>query len=65
MVGAELIPSREPGARNFLQVSHVDAGSQGFGPSSAAFPCHKQGARKKAGMPGLEPLLIWDPVEEP
>ena len=33
----------KPGARSLLQVSHMGAGCQGFGPSSFAFPGHKQG----------------------
>ena len=31
-----------PAVRNFLQVSHPGAGSPGSGPSSTAFPGHKQ-----------------------
>ena len=39
----------------------MGAGCQGFGPSSTAFPGHKQGAGWEAGQPGLEPASIWDP----
>ena len=36
-------------------------GSQSFGPSLTAFPGHRQGAGREAGLPGLEPAPIWDP----
>ena len=48
-------------ARSLLRVSHAGAGSQSFGPSSTAFPGHRQGAGREAGLPGLEPAPIWDP----
>ena len=51
----------KPGARNFLQVSHAGAGIQDFGPSSTAFPGHKQGAEWEEELPGLESAPIWDP----
>ena len=38
-----------PRARKFLQVSHMGAGSQSFGPSWTAFPGHKQGAGIRTG----------------
>ena len=48
-------------ARSLFWVSHACAGSQSFGPSSTAFPGHRQGAGREAGLPGLEPAPIWDP----
>ena len=33
----------KPGTRNFFQISHMGAGSQGLGLFSSAFPGHKQG----------------------
>ena len=48
-------------ARSLFRVSHAGAGSQSFGLSSSAFPGHRQGAGREAGLPGLEPALIWDP----
>ena len=48
-------------ARSLLRVSHAGAGSQSFGLSSTAFPGHKQGAGREAGLPGLEPAPTWDP----
>ena len=36
-------------ARSLFWVSRTGAGSQGFGPSSTAFPGHKQGAGWEAG----------------
>ena len=47
----------EPGARNFCQISNMHAGSQSIGPSSTAFPGHKQGAGWE-----VEPLRLWAPV---
>ena len=44
-------------ARSLFRVSHAGAGSQ----SSTAFPGHRQGAGREAGLPGLEPAPIWDP----
>ena len=44
----------KPGFSSFSQVFHMGAGSQGFGPSSTAFPDHKQGAGWEVGLPGLE-----------
>lgn len=35
------------GAKGFFWISHTDAGSQGFGPSSALFPGQKEGAELK------------------
>ena len=40
-----------------LRVSHMGAGSQGFGPSSTAF----SGAGWEEQLPELEPEPIWDP----
>ena len=51
----------DPGAWSLFGVSHVGAGSQGFGPSSTAFPGHKQKTGWEVGPPGLEPAYIWDP----
>ena len=51
----------KPMAQNLFQVSHVGAGSQVIGPSSTAFPGHKKGAGWEAGLPGLEPVTLWDP----
>ena len=51
----------KPGARGFLQVSHMGAGSHGFGPSSTAFPSHKQGAGWEVELLGHEVVSIWDP----
>ena len=48
-------------SRSLFRVSHVGAGSQSLGPSSTAFPGHRQGAGKEAGLLGLEPAPIWDP----
>ena len=48
-------------ARSLFRVSHAGAGSQSFGLSSTAFPGHRQGAGREAGLPGLEPAPIWDP----
>ena len=48
-------------ARSLFRVSHAGAGSQSFGPSSPAFPGHRQGAGMEAGLPPLEPVPIWDP----
>ena len=48
-------------ARSLFWVSHAGAGSQSFGPSSTAFPGHRQGAGREAGLPGLELAPIWDP----
>ena len=48
-------------ARSLLRVSHAGAESQNLGPSSTAFPGHRQGAGREAGLPGLEPVPIWDP----
>ena len=59
--GTMPIWSQEPGARNFLQVSHMRAGTQGFGLSSTVFPGHKQGAGWDAGLPGLELIPTQDP----
>ena len=42
-------------------VSHMGAGSQDVGPSSTAFPDHKQRDGWKAVLSGLEPVSIWDP----
>ena len=39
----------------------MGAGSKGFGPSSTAFPGHKQGAGWDVGLLGLELAPIWDP----
>ena len=36
-------------------------GSQGFGPSSTAFPGYSQWAAWEEWRPGLEPTPIWDP----
>ena len=49
-----------PGHRNLFHVSHVGAGSQSFGPSSTAFPGHRQGAGWEVELPGLELVPIWD-----
>ena len=38
----------------------MGAESQGFGPSSTAFPGHKQGAGWEAGSLALEQVTIWD-----
>ena len=54
--GAEPIRSKE-----LLRASHKGAGSQSFGPSSTAFPSHKQGVGWEAWLLGLEPVPIWDP----
>ena len=51
----------KPGARSFLQVCHMAAGSHSFEPSSPAFPGHRQGAGREAGLPPLEPVPICDP----
>ena len=51
--------SQEPEAS--LWVSHVGTGPQNFGPSSTAFPGHKQGAGWEVEVLGLEPGPIWDP----
>ena len=48
-------------ARSFFQVSHTGAETQGSGPSSTAFPGHKQEAEREVEQPGYEPALIWDP----
>ena len=48
-------------ARSLFRVSHAGAGSQSFGLSSPAFPGHRQGAGREAGLPPLEPVPIWDP----
>ena len=48
-------------ARRLFRVSHAGAGSQSFGPSSTAFPGHRQGAGREAGLPGLDPAPIWYP----
>ena len=56
----QLEPSQSK-ARSLFQVSHLSTGSQGFGPSSTAFPGHKQGAGWEVVLPGLEPVPIWDP----
>ena len=45
MTAAE--PVLKTGARSFLQVFHVSAGSQGFELSLTAFPGHNQGAGLK------------------
>lgn len=45
MARAELIQRQESDARNFFQISHNGAVSQGFVPCSAAFLRSKQGAR--------------------
>ena len=50
----------KPGARNFLPVFHMGAGSQGFESSLTAFPGHKQGAGWEVELPGLEQAIIWD-----
>ena len=55
--GAAQIQSQEPGA---LLGPHVGAESQGFMPSSTAFPGHKQGAGWEARLPTLEPSFTWD-----
>ena len=44
-------------ARSLFRVSHAGAGSQSFGPSSTAFPGHRQGPGREAGLP----VPIWDP----
>ena len=41
-------------------MSHAGAWSQGFGPSSTAFPGHEQGAGWDVELPGLELAPIWD-----
>ena len=46
--GVDLIRNEE--ARGFFQVLHVGTGSQGFGPSSTAFPGHKKGAGWEAEL---------------
>ena len=51
----------KPGARNFIQVSHAGAGSQGFGLSLTAFPGHRQLAGWEVGLLGLE---LW-PIQDP
>ena len=48
-------------ARSLFWVSHMGAGSHGFGPSSTAFPGHRQGAGREVGLPPLELVPIWDP----
>ena len=48
-------------ARSTFQVSHMGAGSLGFGPSLTAFPGPKQGAEWEVELLGLEPVPIWDP----
>ena len=40
-------------ARSLFQVSHAGAGSQSFGLSSTAFPGHRQGAGREAGLAGI------------
>ena len=50
----------KPRSRNFFQVSHADAVSQGFGPSSTAFPSHKKGAGWEVELLKLELAPIWD-----
>ena len=39
-------------ARSLFWVSHAGAGSQSLGSSSTAFPGHRQGAGREAGLPG-------------
>ena len=39
----------------------MGAESQGFEPSSTAFPGHKQGAGWEMELQGLELVPIWDP----
>ena len=56
----QLEPSQSE-ARSLCWVSHMSTGSPGFGPSSTAFPGHKQGARWEVGLPGLELVPTWDP----
>ena len=56
-----ICPDPKLGAKIPFQVSHMGAGSQGFGLFSAAFPGHKQGAGWEAGLLGLEPAPVWDP----
>ena len=53
--------NQKPGARNFLQVSHMGSGYQSFGPSSTAFSGHKQGAGREVEMPGLELMTYGIP----
>ena len=48
-------------SQELFWVSHVGAGSQELGPSSTAFPGHKQGAGCEVGWLGLEPAIIWNP----
>ena len=47
--------------QELFQVSHAGAGSQGFGPSSTAFPGHNRELDGKRGHPELELASIWDP----
>ena len=39
----------------------MDSKSQGFGPSSTAYPGHKQGAGWEVELPGIELAPMWDP----
>ena len=58
MVGAEPIQNRNPdiflGLPRGCRVPRL-------GPSSTAFPGHRQGAGWEVGPPGLEPAPTWDP----
>ena len=56
MARAEPVRSQE-----LFRVSHTDARSQGFGPSSTAFPGHNQGAGWEVEQLIYEPMPIWDP----
>ena len=48
-------PGASSGSPTWVQVPKA------LGPSSTAFPGHKQGAGREAGLLGLEPAPIWDP----
>ena len=39
----------------------MGAGSQAFGPSSAAFSGHKQGAGWEVGLQGYQSVPLWGP----
>ena len=49
------------GSWSLFWVSHMGAGSQGFGPPSMAFLGNMHGAGWEVELPGLEQAPVWDP----
>ena len=66
LLSADLLPKSQsyanpkPGTQSLFQVSHMGAGSQGFGPSSNVFSGHKQETGWEVGPLGYELAPIWD-----